>query len=83
MFAARKKLDMGYAQGSSDNWEENARGRDARRSRIEKIVNDQDDTYFKCHDCHKFLESWMESTEQLDTCLECVDSQKEVQDVQE
>jgi len=63
-----------------DNWEENNRNREARHSRIQRDLSELDGGFFKCDECSKFLETWMESEDVQGVCHDCILEQKEVTD---
>jgi len=65
----------------SDSWEESKRSRETRRSRIMQSLEDVDDSYFKCEECDKFLESWMESRGTHGVCSDCNQTQEEDENV--
>lgn len=64
---------------SGRDWEESRRERDMRRSRLDRQADEFDSDpfmiVFKCNICEEFLDTWMASEEDPDTCHLCVEKE--------
>jgi hypothetical protein len=61
------------------SWEDSQRNKDARRRRVNSLIESLPEEYFKCLECRRFCED-SDASEEKDVCFRCQPATDKVHD---